>query len=48
MKGNKKFSIKKWIGLIVFLIALLILILMYRNNMNFESVVQKILGFFGK
>lgn len=48
MKGNKKFSIKKWIGLIVFLIALLILILMYRNNMNFESVVQTILGFIGK
>ena len=48
MKRDKKFSIKKWVGLIVFLIALLILILMYRSDMNFESVVQKILGFFGK
>lgn len=48
MKGYKKFSIKKYIGWVVFLIALLILILMYRNNMNFESVVQQILGFIGK
>lgn len=48
MKGDKKFSIKKYIGWIIFIIALLILVMMYRNDMNFELVVQKILSFVGK
>ena len=43
--NQKKFGIGKLIGWIVFLIAVAILVLMYRNDMNFEVTVQQILGF---
>ena len=44
----KKAGIKNMIGWILFAFALLILILMVRNNMNFQATVQQILGWFGK
>jgi hypothetical protein len=40
-------SPKKIIGLVVFLIAVLILVLMYMNGMDFQATVSQITGWFG-
>jgi hypothetical protein len=43
----KKAGIGKMVGWIFFIFAVLILILLYRNGMDFKATVSQILGWFG-
>ena len=45
---NKKAGIGKLIGWVVFIFAVILLVMMYQNDMKFDVVVHKILGWFGK
>ena len=45
---NKKAGVGKLVGWVVFILAVILLVLMYQNDMKFDVVVQKILGWFGK
>lgn len=44
---GKKARIGNLIGWIIFLVAVILLILLVRNNMDFPATVNQILGFFG-
>lgn len=46
MKNKKAFT--GMIGWIVFAIAIIFLILLFRNDMDFKAVVEQITGFFGR
>jgi hypothetical protein len=43
----KKAGIGKMVGWIFFIFAVLLLVLLYKNDMNFPATVQQILGWFG-
>jgi hypothetical protein len=45
---NKKAGIGKLFGWLIFILAVVLIILLVRNNMDFEATVQQILGFFGQ
>lgn len=45
---DKKAKIGKIFGWAIFIMAVVILILMYKNNMDFKATVSQILGWFGK
>lgn len=48
MIKSKKAGILRLIGWLIFIFAVLILVLMYRNGMDFQATVSQILGWLGR
>jgi hypothetical protein len=48
MIHTKKAGIGRLVGWVVFIAAVILLILLYKNSMDFPATVQQILGWFGK